>query len=301
MRYSFGLLDPRAIPAALAANDALFASGPVFGIEVTIPALAARCVQNIDPQHTDGRADCAAIQEALTCELPPEGATLVTIRADLDAIGAMAVLAMRARGESLESAQSRINAIAESDTFARGGWKPQPLPSRSTDSTSTTRLGAIAAAVGDFKVPINTRVETMTKWLQTGEEPALYVAQVENERLERLRAFEAGEIAHETRADGRIAVVTSTHRAATSIGYALAPVVVACNPAFVVGNGEPHRKYTVCTFEAKYLDVQAALKDLQLLEPGWGGSPTIVGSPQGRASRLTMDQVVSVVERHLRG
>ena len=94
--YGYELLDPRPIPAAATANDRVFGFGvPVYGIEVTVPALAARCVYNLDPQHTGGDANLAAIEAALTEELPPMGTILATIRADLDAVGAMAIIVLR--------------------------------------------------------------------------------------------------------------------------------------------------------------------------------------------------------------
>ncbi len=81
--------------------------GPnTLGIEVTRDAFAKRCgLGNIDPQHSDGptdysRQDSSAIEAALTWELPPDGAKLVTLRYDKDAIGAMAVLMLRADGRS---------------------------------------------------------------------------------------------------------------------------------------------------------------------------------------------------------
>src|SRR3989338_3386224 len=83
--YNYALLDPRNIPAAAEANDKVFAN-PVYGIEVTVPALAKRCIFNLDPQHSGGDANRAAIEDALTAELPTEGSTLATVRADLDAV-----------------------------------------------------------------------------------------------------------------------------------------------------------------------------------------------------------------------
>ncbi len=97
-----------------------------------------------------------------------------------------------------------------------------------------------------------------------------------------------------------IAVVDSTHRAATMVGYSLAPVVVARNPAFKLGGGDAHIKFTVCVFEPKFADIKSALSELAVLEAGWGGSPTIGGSPQGVSSMLTTEQVVEVVARHLK-
>ena len=93
-------------------------------------------------------------------------------------------------------------------------------------------------------------------------------------------------------------MVESTHRAATLVGYALAPVVVALNPAFKLGGGDAHKKFTVCQYTAGYVDLRAVVAELASMEAGWGGSPTIIGSPQGVGSTLTIDDVVMVVERH---
>lgn len=305
--YKFSMLDPRNIPAATEANDRVFVN-PVYGIEVTVPALAKRCTFNLDPQHTGGDANRAAIEDALTAELPTEGSTLATVRADLDAVGSMVIFNLRAKGENIESAMERIALVATADKFARGGYTgPKPLPTRSNpwDESSATaesskQLAAIAAAVMDFKVPLADRVATMEKWLLTGEEPKQYRDSVEKERLDMITAMETGQIKSERRSDGRIAVVESTHRAATSVGYSLAPVVIARNPAFKLGGGEAHVKYTVCVFEVgKFADIKSALAELATLEAGWGGSPTIGGSPQGVSSILTIDQVVEVVVKHL--
>jgi len=305
--YNFATLDPRNIPAAVEANEKVFAKS-VYGVEVTVPALAKRCTFNLDPQHTGGDANRAAIEDALTTELPTDGSTLATVRADLDAIGTMAIFNLRAKGESLESAMERINMVATADKFARGGYSgPKPLPTRSNpwDESSATAessrpLAAIASAVMDFKVPMSDRVSTMEQWLLTGDEPAQYRTQVEKERLDMITAMETGQIKSEKRSDGRIAVVESTHRAATSVGYSLAPVVVALNPSFKQGPGDPYKKFTICAFEAKFADIKSALAELATLEAGWGGSPTIGGSPQGVSSTLTIDQVVGVVAKHLR-
>lgn len=329
--YNFALLDPRLIPAAQEANEKIFSSpcgvclhssgqldgetcrycggtgfAPVYGIEVTMLALAKRCVLNLDPQHLGGNANRAAIEDALIIELPAEGSTLATVRADLDAVGAMAVLVMRSEGIDLTQTMERINLIAESDKFARGGWQGvKPLPTTkhlyddSTASTETdTRLAPIAAAVGDFKVPIADRMEKLKKWLLTGEEPAGYREKFIANRKALANAITDGMIKAES-VNGKIAKVISTHRAATSIGYCLAPVVVALNPSFSFQGSPAHAKFTVCQFTPGYVDMKAALAELNELESGWGGSPTIGGSPQGVSSTLTIDKVAEVVAKHL--
>ncbi len=314
MKLIFSQFDPR--PQGAEANDKIFASGPVLGIEVTVPALAARCtLGNIDPQHTQGR-NYAAIEDVLGVVLPPDGATLATVRADLDSVGAMAVLAMRAEmgQEEFDSLPMevvlRLQQVATADKFARGGYPgpkalptmDNPWPEESASAESSRPLAAIAAAVVDFKVSLAERVETMKKWLLTGEETAQYRAVVERERTDMVRALGDGTIRAKRVecAIGAVALVESTHRAATVVGYSLAPVVVALNPSFKLGAGEPHRKFTICAYTAQNADIKSALAELAKLEPGWGGSPTIGGSPQGVSSTLTVEQVVEVVARHLK-
>lgn len=304
--FTCALLDPRSIPAAAEANAMVL--GPnTFGIEVTIAALAAQCgLGNLDPQHSGQNVDQAAIEAALTVELPIDGSVLVTVRADLDSVGTMAILAIRARdGQFSAGAVARIIKVANADKFARGGWVgPKPLPTpenpwpeQNAGASDTRDLAAIAAAVADFKVGINERVTMMEQWLMTGEEPAAYREQVEKERRDMITALESGAITHRT--EGKIAIVVSTHRSATMVGYSLAPIVVALNPEFSFQGGPKHAKFTVSQYEAGYLDLKAAFGELSRVEAGWGGSPTVGGSPQGVNSTLTMDQVVDVVSKHL--
>ena len=100
-----------------------------------------------------------------------------------------------------------------------------------------------------------------------------------------------------------IAVVKSTHRAATTVGYSLAEVAVLQNPQFGFGPGPKVNKFTVCQFEAGSVNLKKVFDELSQLEPGWGGAKdetsTIGGSPQGVSSQLSIDQVVDVVRKHL--
>lgn len=313
--FQYAIFDPRPIPAAAETNEAIFASGQVLGIEVTVNSLAARCgLGNIDPQHLGGDASKAAIEVALDYWLPPAGTILATVRADLDSIGAMAVFSVMAAPDAdiLMSNEGgilrRIKMVANADKFARGGWPgARPLPSTDNPwseegaSASDSRpLAAIAAAISDFRVPVADRVSTMETWLRTGVEPEQYRTQVERERMDMVAAIESGAIQTSVAANGKIAVVVSPHRAAMTVGYALAPVVVALNPEFVFQGGPKHAKFTVAQFEMGFADLKSATAELAGIEPGWGGSPTIAGSPQGVSSTLTTDQVVAVIEKFLK-
>lgn len=312
--YKFALLDPRPIDAARETNDAVFADdAQVLGIEVTVQALAARCsLGNIDPQHTDGNVNLAAIEVVNLITVPHGETVMVTVRADLDSVGAMALLVIRDREHQLTDAQyARVKQVAEADRFARSGWPgPRPLPSSDNSwpeegaSAELSRpLAAIAAAVSDFRTPLADRVAKMEQWILTGAEPESYRIQVEKERVDMVQALESGAIKIVRIEEGGlslIAVVESTHRAATMVGYALAPVVIALNPVFRFGSGDPHRKFTVCQFTPDFMNLRGAFDELSQLEPGWGGSPTIGGSPQGVNSTLSVEQVTRIVRYHLR-
>ena len=176
--YQYGLIDLRLIPEAKSANEKLFANPKgVLGIEVTIPAYAERCtLGNIDPQHTDGNKDLAAIEVAQACDIPPNEASLVSVRADLDALGSMALLKYRASGgEITPEMLVRIEAIAKKDKFARGGWsgkselpsKENPYPKSGGESEDRT-LSPINARTMDFKVPVGDRVKSMEEYLVQG-------------------------------------------------------------------------------------------------------------------------------------
>jgi hypothetical protein len=298
--YKFEQLDPRSVAVAKEKNDAIFASGAVLGIEVSIPDLAERCeMGNIDPQHSDGNAETAAIEASLKWELPKHGAVLATVRPDSDSIGAMAVLAMRAEGVEFSSEiLERIAEVARFDS-TRGEWPGvRPLPNRKPAKIES--FVTMLAMVGDFKKTVESRVVEMQQWLENGLEPTGYRDQLEKDRLAMANALESGEIQIVEVLPGKLASVVSTHRSATGLGYHRAPVLVVLNPKFQFQGGKPHKKFTVCQFETGYCDISCALAELDKLEPGWGGSPNIGGSPQGSNSNLTIEQVVEVVAKYLK-
>ena len=294
-------------------NNSIFENNEnrtVIGVEVTDPEHATRCAMNIDPQHLGGDPSTAAIEAALTVVLPEGDLLFTTTRPDIDSIGAMAVLSLRNKGmEITEDMMDRIKQIADSDKFVRGsypGTHPFPTEEQLWINEDEGKLAPIASEITDFRVPMENRVEAMEEWIKTGKEPDGRHEQVHKERLDMIRALESGEIAHKTVAGGRIAVVESTHRAATTIGYCRAPVVIAFNPVFPT-KGATYKKYTICTYEEKYADIQGALTELAEEEKGWGGQRSkdglgvkIGGSPQGISSELTMEQVIEIVEKHLK-
>lgn len=290
--YRFGLLDPRVEPAA---QPHLLGCG-ALGIEVTVPALAAACgLGNIDPQHAPGRDGRAAIEAALDWPLPPPGTLLVTIRPDLDSIGAMAVLGMRAAGEPIRpEARARIDQIARADRHDRGAWPgPRPLTSLWAEPTP---LAAPALLVADAALDLFERVPGLRHWLAIGQTPPRYRARAVAARREMAAALRDATLRVRPLCGGRIAVVVGDRTEALRVGYCLAPVVVALNPHFrQPAGGERHRKFTVAQYCAGHADFAALRQVLALLEPGWGGSATILGSPQGNSSQLSTCAVIRAV------
>ena len=306
--YEFSLLDPRLTEDAKRYNEEVFRN-EVFGIEVTIPALSDRCIFNIDPQHGYVRSDRAAVQDAVLYNpLPPKGTTLVTIKADLDSIGSMAVLDCRACGTSLKGASGRISLITKIDRFERGDWPGiREFPTSEvlwTDADKWMRTSTpIAMYVGDNSIPLQERVVAMQKWFLDFEDPRGYRERAVEERQALARSIESGDIVWKMyggiQNGKKICFVRTTHRSATSVGYCRAPVVVALNRHFPVISGTI-RKFTICAYREKYADIVGAVEELNSMEPGWGGSHTIGGSPQDRSSELKVKEVVSVVMNHLR-
>lgn len=301
--YAFGLLRPYMAPGADAANDAWLGQ-ETLGIEVTDARLAARCgLGNIDPQHGFGTGDgLAAITAALTWPVPPQGARLVTIRPDPDAFGAMAVLDLRSAGAEIRGACfERVALVAACDAFDKGDWAawagrrgPLVAPATGADvavQPSEYRAMAFLAGRGDRSVA--NRVACMTHWLSTGaiEPGALGGA---NRLFDDLaEAWNTGELRIEPAADPRIVLVKGSAIGGLHLGYRFAPVVVAEEAA------RSPRKVTIAQFDRGHLQMSLVKDALNRREPGWGGSETIIGSPQGVGSRLALAQIEAEVIRAL--
>lgn len=306
--YNYALLDPRQTPEARTHNDQVLGDGStVLGIEVTVPELAARCgLGNLDPQHLGGDAQVAAIEAAWTHSLPPDGSALVTVRADADAVGAMAVLSYRWRCGGITWNDEydwweRAGRIATADNERTGEW-PGPL-SISDAADLVTEVSGISAVVMDHSLPFAKRVEIMGGWLATGGLIGIEggTSAIRGRLLADARAAIAAlDVRVTCYPEPPVAVVTGSHRLATAIGYRCAPLVVATNPEFCFNGGQPHRKHTVARWNSQFeMDWEGLQTALQNAEPGWGGSASVLGSPQGVSSTLTTEDVLDLVIRHV--
>lgn len=283
--FKFATVDPR--PFALEGElKKLAEMGRTLGVEVTVPALAAALTEgNIDPQHLGSDVTTAAIEVAVTWPLPPVGTTLVTVRPDADAFGTMAVLALREEGVAIDGPLAeRVAAIAADDKTS-AEWKP------SDDLEMVTPLQAVKAVCFDHRRSVDERVSLVRAYLETGAFPGIETVsdRIRTERREHLA------VASEVRVVNGVAVVESTSRFAVTAAYGHSDIVVAVNPAFRFQGGDAHRKVTVCQARPRLVDLKAVFAALSEIEPGWGGSPTIGGSPQGVSSAIPVDEIVAIV------
>ena len=294
--YLYGLLDPRPSPAAKQANTMLL--GPqTLGIEVTDPNLAAGCgLGNIDPQHRPDGGAVAAIEAAIDWPLPPPQSRLVTIRPDADAFGAMAVLGLRAARFPIDAAtRERIDQIARADCFDNGNWPGRRgPPARIGDidevGPGEQYLGALIGGLGDRTLSADRAVAMTRGWIVSGVVPDGWDERATQAAEALFLALRDGRVHLHDAMPGRIAIVKGCVPGAMRLGYRLAPVVLA-----VSESPAPWRKITVAQWRTGHVDLVRAARLLSLNEPGWGGAPGIVGSPQGRPCRSTIPDVLAVL------
>ena len=289
------------------------ANAPLFqhtlGIEITDPALAAACdLGNIDPQHGFMRLPVgiaaapigrAAIEVALGWPLPPSGSTLVTIRLDADAAGAMAVLSLRAQGRVI--CDDRVALVARSDCFDFGPWadwvaaNPPPLPGAPLLALvlHPPAFRALSAYIQAEGRTSSEAVQMMADWLTGGPLPAAGTQLVAEADTGAAAAWRNGDIKVSLVAEDRVALICSDYRGAVGLGYRFAPVVIA------EGEVAGLRKLTVAQFATGHADFAQLSEQLAMEEAGWGGSATILGSPQGVASNLPLDRLIVLMRDYL--
>jgi hypothetical protein len=298
--YRYGLVKPQRAQGAPEHNAAWL--GPdTLGIEVTEPELAARCgLGNIDPQHCGGNSDISAIDAAFDWPLPAIGARLVTIRPDADAFGAMAVLTLRADGISFsDEAQKRIALVNRSDCFDRGCWPGlRPLPTCVEDidevGIGVENLGAIIAGLSLPETTIEEGVRQMMLWLLTGAAPRIWIALARKSAARLFAALGDGTVVVREIIPGSVALVDGFVPGALRLGYRRAPIVVATNTQ-KLSDHAPLRRITIAQYTPGYVDLVRVARALAAGEPGWGGSTTIIGSPQGVNCKTSVDNCIKVL------
>lgn len=294
MAYTYDLLVPASHPRAFENETKL--GQWTFGVEVTDPFLAQQCgLGNLDPQHTlSDTSGLSAIEAAVHCDLPPWLANLVTIRPDSDAIGAMAVLTLRAEERVLDAgALARINMIGKWDRFDQGNWTDwrkthHPLPpiARAADlGDAPMFIQALGFAARQHNVALADKVSLFKSWILHASMPSFALQGASQDEFAQLSAWNQGRIQIERTLHDQVAIVRADSPFGLRIGYRYAPIVIA------EGLLPTGRKLTVAQFDKTWIDITPLVARLNLLETGWGGSATIIGSPQGVATKLPLEVV----------
>lgn len=302
MIFRYAFLKPVRAQGAEGWNAPILAE-PCLGIEVTEPELARRCsLGNIDPQHLGGQPDRAAIEAAVSAPVPPPGSWLVTIRPDADAFGAMAMLTLRAMQRRLSSdALDRVHLIGAADRFDCGPWPgPRRLPVSLEDIDEVSRgaqgSGALHAAIASRTLPIEDAVALVAHWIETGEPPSSWLARTDTAASELLAALRSGDVRIEAVPATAVAIVTGRATGALRLAYRVAPVVIAIASS-ATGAGRI-RTINIAQYDLSWVDLLATAQDLCKHEPGWGGSPGIIGSPQGAVCTAGIDLCLWTLRHH---
>jgi len=279
-----------------------------FGIEITLPG-AKNDLDHHGPEATAQTP--SACEQALTLEeekLPPEGAKIAILRPDADSLTALAVLELRKAHQKID--EEVVKAVGMLDR----------LGPKSMEKIAGTLLEKKVVAIwkisGEVNVPLKEKLDFIKKVLEGEKEIEEKVEKLYQERNEELeRARKNSEI--KLVAGGKVAFVKSKDRYAMNLGYEKANIVIALNPEMPVlertpegelkPTGETYRKYTIARLNQFVpVDLAGVLEELNQKEkekggsPTWGGRGDIIGSPIGVSSKLEPEEVIEIVERHLK-
>ncbi len=210
-----------------------------LGIEITDPDVATRCkLGNLDGQHVrrvDWMAGLAAIEIAMRIDLdaslagqagPPRPGsnlptlirsttTLATTRPDVDSVGAMAVLVLRALGLAVDN--EFVRTVVKADSFRAGAWSPKPLPTEENPwPTGTTTVDSTQSLAG-FGMICSPRPTDRTRALSLAQRVFLMAIRLTGS--EGLRAFgqsapyveEYAGLSDSSRGDLRLAEILGIH------------------------------------------------------------------------------------------
>lgn len=282
----------------------------IIGIEITRKEFKPYCNILIDPQHnmksnnnmTSVEFTYNNYEDILMKIKPHEKIIFVTVKTDIDSITSMSLLSMLVNNKFQLDGDVilRLIAIAKSDRHGRNNWK-----SRKNDYFNFENYNPYGLPYGvqymcsDYKLKVAEKVQNVIEYLNTGTFPNLdHYNKLVDENLKRSIKETVSEIVVEN----KLCYVSSKHRGATSKGYQDCPVVIAFNPVFNFGKRSSNvkgAKYTIAQYNEGYVNLNNVLNEINKLEKNWGGSNMIIGSPQDKPSKLTKEQVVKIVKKHL--
>ena len=310
MNYTFGLLSADNTVHS-AANNAQLLGANTLGIEVTQTLLARRCgLGNIDPQHgAQTNAASSAIEECLTCALPPKGSVIVTLRPDKDAFGAIAVLELRCAGKDKKIDQWLVRWIGALDRMPYRDARVQ-YPALD-EACQQFLIDAMNYIVHSREYELSQKISLLGQIL---------TRELSDTELQRL-ANRREQLEQETfRVDmfGRVAFINAPgrYRSAREYGNRNFPVVVIFDPEHHPDGSESHQRWCVVRQSRPLVfDRKGFLEEINLWEAktrgislevlhdqsyAWGGPNNMVVSAQGvgYGTCLRKELILDLVRKH---
>lgn len=278
---------------------------PTYGIEWTRPVEPGRMLLgNLDPQHDGGRDSRAAIEAALDAPLPPLGATLQTIRPDLDAYGAMAVLSARMEGADLSSQDllSRVKTIASADRRADldEAWSPKSYDPEFIDNSEIVGLSRVVREMEPAEAVIR-----VGEWLREGTLPIAAERAIEERRASQramAEQYSAQKASGESVLRGSTTPWIAAVNVAPDVVYHDAPVAVLSKP---LNDGFKHTIAVHPGFDWSIpSELVRALNERETElggNPEWGGpnNGKLLGSPQKGNSQIPTQEFRDICARYL--
>lgn len=230
-----------------------------FGVEITIPGYEN--ITNLDHHRPGDTSETpSSAEQALICKLPEEGTNIATVRPDADSMTAMAVLHLRMNDVVFN--ETHVREIGKFDRFGPSAGE------------MNNPVAAIWELASDFSKNMEVRVLLISRIL-TGKMSEKEMEEIVSKRVQKLEDARKNSTIEVRESQGvKIAMVESSHRFATNLGYELAPIVVAKNPLMSVDFKDPSKgtciKYTICRYDSNVpCDIESIMKSLNSLESGW--------------------------------
>ncbi len=270
----------------------------LIGLEITLSELKNKFTFNIDPQHTWKKNNKITCLETFKNLLPIVSKNISDkdlhfffLKPDLDSISAAAILNIYLDNPTWifqEEISERINAIAEYDRHGRNEFPIDIKIPR-----------GLFMYVSGWKNHIDDKINLTKTWILDGTFKGIYkYNRIADKKIKQSLFNSKIEII----IPEKVVLVKSINRGACGLGYKYAPITIALNPSYRFGINSSRvygKKWIIAQKNDGYLDMSGVLSNLQTLEPNWGGSPSIIGSPQDKPSKVTKDEIINIVEQKI--
>ena len=274
----------------------------LIGLEITIPEISKKMTYNIDPQHNSklwafGKECGSTCIEKFKKILPSIGEMtgkelhIFFLKPDLDSISAAAVLDIYLDNPLWilqEDISERINAVAEYDRHGRSKF-----------SYSMKIPRGLFMYISGWKNNICDKINLTKTWLLDGTFKNISKFNRIADRKFKQSLFNSKT---EIIIPKKLVFIKSVNRGACGIGYKYAPVTIALNPSYRFGIDDSRiygKKWIIAQQTDGFVDMGGILYELSKIENGWGGSPSIIGSPQDRPSKILKDDIVDIVTKKM--